>query len=339
MQKRSSSGENKFRRKPMQIREFTVHDYETIASIEKAVNPDLADTPEQLRFYDETREKHLVSKRFVAEDASGKALGVGKFHHSADRFHPNKFFLDINVLPEHRRQGVGRGLLEHFLNKLEDYGVLTVRAVARADWAHSVRFLEKAGFSEEYRAWESRLDVQDFDASPYLHLESQLKLEGIELKSYADLLGTPDLAHELWRLDMDASRDMPDPEPFTETSFERFETRGLNSPDFAPEAYLVAVKTGSDHKLEFLAESALWWSEGEIDAWNGATGTRREWRGKKIALALKVKNILWAKKKGIAQIKTFNDDVNRPMLSINEKLGFVKQPAWVHFVRHFERNS
>jgi mycothiol synthase len=323
----------------MQIRDFTPSDYETVASIEKAVNPDLADSAEEMRFYDETRDKHLVFKRFLAEDFSGNALGVGTFHHSSDHYHPNKFYLDINVLPEQRNQGVGRGLLEHLLTRLEDHQVVTVRAVTRVDWAHSIRFLDKSGFTEEYRAWESRLDVQAFDPSPYAHLEETLKLEGIELKSYADLVGTPDLRHDLWRLEMDASRDMPDPEPFTESSFERFETRGLNSPDFAPEAYLVAVKTGNDQKLEFLAESVLWWAEGEIDAWNGATGTRREWRGKKIALALKVKNILWAKKMGIAQIKTFNDDVNRPMLAINEKLGFVKQPAWVHFVRHFERKS
>jgi mycothiol synthase len=323
----------------MQIRAFTENDYETVANIEKTVNPDLADTAEEIRFYDETRDKHLVFKRFLAEDANGTALGVGTLHHSADRFHPQKFFLDINVLPDQRNQGVGLGLLEHMLTQLENYQAVTVRAVTRVDWTHGVRFLEKSGFTEEYRAWESRLDLQSFDPSPYLQLEEALKLEGIELKSYADLVGTPNLAHELWRLEMDASRDMPDPEPFTETTFERFETRGLKSPDFAPEAYLVAIKTGNDQKLEFLAESVLWWAEGEIDAWNGATGTRREWRGKKLALALKVKNILWAKTKGIAQIKTFNDDVNRPMLSINEKLGFIKQPAWVHFVRHFERKS
>ncbi len=323
----------------MQIRGFTENDYETVANIEKSVNPDLADSADELRFYDETRDKHLVFKRFLAEDAGGNALGVGTFSQSAERYHPNKFFVDINVLPEHRQQGVGRGLLEHLLTKLEDYQAVTVRAVTRVDWTHSIQFLEQAGFSEEYRAWESRLDVQAFDASPYLQLEEQLKLEGIELKSFADLTGTPNLAQELWRLDMDASRDMPDPEPFTETSFERFETRALRNPDFVPEAFVVAVKTGDDQKLEFLSESTLWWSEGKIEAWNGSTGTRREWRGKQIALALKVKNILWAKKMGIAQINTFNDDVNRPMLAINEKLGFVKQPAWVHFVRHFERKS
>ncbi len=321
----------------MQIRAFTESDYETVARVEKAVNPDLADTAEELRFYDGVREKHLLFNRFLAEDVGGNTLGVGVFRQSSERYHPHKFYLDVNVLPEHQQKGVGQGLLEHLLTQLEDYQVVTVRMVTREDWRHGIRFLEKAGFTEEYRAWESRLDVQSCDPSPYLQLEEQLKQEGIELKSYADLEGTPNLAHDLWHLDMDASRDMPDPEPFTETSFERFETRALKNPDFVPEAYVVAVKSNSDGTLEFLSESTLWWSEGKPDAWNGATGTRREWRGKQIALALKIKNILWAKTQGIAQIKTFNDDVNRPMLAINEKLGFVKQPAWVHFVRHFER--
>jgi mycothiol synthase len=323
----------------MQIRAFTENDYATVAQVEKAVYPDYADTAEEMRFYDEAREKHQLFGRFIFEDSSGDVFGTARFWQSAERYHPKKFYFDVQVLPERRSKGVGRGLLEHVLGHLAGFQAVTVRAWTRADWTHALAFLEGAGFVEEYRAWESRLDVQDFDASPYLHLEEQLKLEGIELKSYADLLGTPDLAHELWRLDLDAGRDMPDPEPFTETTFERFETRALKNPDFVPEAYVVAVKPGDDQKLEFLAESTLWWSEGKADAWNGATGTRREWRGKKLALALKVKNILWAKTKGIAQIKTFNDDVNRPMLAINEKLGFVKQPAWVHFVRHFERQS
>lgn len=323
----------------MHIRSFTPNDYPTIARIEKVVYPDYADSAEELRFYDEAREKHQHFGRFLAEDASGTALGSARFSQSAERYHPQKFYLDIHVMPEHQNTGVGRGLLEHVMQILDRLDAITIRAQTRVDMTRSLRFLEAAGFSEEYRAWESRLDVQAFDAAPYLHLEQQLKLEGIELKSYAELEKTPDLEHKLYLLDLDASRDMPDPEPFTETTFERFQTRGLQNPEFVPEAYLVAIKATNDSKLEFLAESSLWWTTGARDAMNGSTGTRRAWRGKKIALALKVKNILWAKAQGIKEIKTFNDDVNLPMLAINEKLGFAKQPAWVHFVRHFERNS
>ena len=323
----------------MHIRSFTPNDYPTIARIEKVVYPDYADSAEELRFYDEAREKHHRFGRFLAEDSSGNALGAARLWQSAERYHPQKFYLDVYVLPEHQEHGVGCGLLKHVLEQLEGFNTMTVRAWTRADYSQSLRFLEAAGFSEEYRAWESRLDVQACDLTTYLHLEEELKLEGIELKSYPDLQGTPDLEHELYRLGLDSSRDMPDPEPFTETSFERFQIRTLKNPEFTPEAYLVAVKTNEHGKLEFLAESSLWGTKGEPDFYNGSTGTRREWRGKQIALALKVKNILWAKTQGIKEIKTWNDDVNRPMLSINEKLGFAKQPAWVHFVRHFERKS
>ena len=323
----------------MQIRSFTPDDYETIARIENTVYPDYPDTAEELQFYDEAREKHQHFGRFLVENSSGKALGSARFSQSAERYHPQKFYLDIHVLPEHQGQGIGRGLLEYTMQHLETLKAITVRGQVRDDYAQSLRFIQSAGFAEEYRAWESRLDVEACDVSPFSHLEEQLKLEGIELKSFAEFEGTPDLEHELYHLGLDSSRDMPDPEPFTETSFERFERRTFQNPQFTPEAYLVAVKTSENGKLEFLAESSLWGTKGEPDFYNGSTGTRREWRGKQIALALKVKNIFWAKTQGIKEIKTWNDDVNRPMLSINEKLGFAKQPAWVHFVRHFERKS
>jgi hypothetical protein len=32
---------------------------------------------------------------------------------------------------------------------------------------------------------------------------------------------------------------------------------------------------------------------------------------------------------------TDNESNNRGMLAINEELGFVKYPAWIHFVRTF----
>lgn len=52
-------------------------------------------------------------------------------------------------------------------------------------------------------------------------------------------------------------------------------------------------------------------------------------------MALKLKTIEYARAHGYDVIKTWNDSSNVGMLAINEKLGFVRQPAWITFVKEF----
>jgi hypothetical protein len=48
-------------------------------------------------------------------------------------------------------------------------------------------------------------------------------------------------------------------------------------------------------------------------------------------MALKLRTVRYAVDRGIDHIKTWNDVNNRPMLSINEAMGFVRQPAWIAY--------
>ena len=48
-------------------------------------------------------------------------------------------------------------------------------------------------------------------------------------------------------------------------------------------------------------------------------------------MALKLHVIKYAKEHGYTLIKTWNDTENLPILALNEKLGFVRQPAWVEY--------
>ncbi|HEU5317585.1 MAG TPA: GNAT family N-acetyltransferase, partial [Chloroflexota bacterium] len=59
------------------------------------------------------------------------------------------------------------------------------------------------------------------------------------------------------------------------------------------------------------------------------------YRGKGIAMALKVRGVRYAREHGYREIRTNNDTANRPMLRINEAMGFVKQPAWIIFHKTF----
>lgn len=60
----------------------------------------------------------------------------------------------------------------------------------------------------------------------------------------------------------------------------------------------------------------------------GVTATRREYRRRGLATALKLHIIQFAKAHGVQEIFTTNDSQN-PMYQLNLALGFKPQPSWV----------
>ena len=82
--------------------------------------------------------------------------------------------------------------------------------------------------------------------------------------------------------------------------------------------------------------SQLYLREADTDLDTGLTATARAHRRKGVALALKLRAIEYALERGAPRIRTDNLQANRPMLGINEALGFEKQPAWIGY--RLERN-
>lgn len=315
------------------IRPFTEADYPAAVESSNAVYPDYPNSVEEWQHTDRNRNPEHRFARFVAE-LDGQVVGVAQYGQSATNYHPRKFWLEAWVHPRYQGRGVGKALYQQVMEALAPLKPLAVRAGVREDMERGVRFLQERGFVEERRAWESRLDVQAFDPTPYLPLLERLEAEGFEFKSIRELEADPERDRKLYALELAVERDMPSSEPYTGYDFEHFVKRYLQSPDLSPDSWLVALKDG-----EYVAVSTLWKAQQSPDLYNGATGTRPEWRRRGLALALKVRNILWARREGYAQIKTWNDSVNRPMLSINERLGFRKMPAWITFRKDFAEEA
>jgi GNAT superfamily N-acetyltransferase len=104
-----------------------------------------------------------------------------------------------------------------------------------------------------------------------------------------------------------------------------------SNPKILPDAYFVAVHDG-----EYVGQSVLWANRADAGLDTGLTGVRRAYRRRGVALALKLRGIDYARRHGHPLIRTGNDSHNLPMLSINERLGFVKQPAWILLSRGIE---
>jgi GNAT superfamily N-acetyltransferase len=124
------------------------------------------------------------------------------------------------------------------------------------------------------------------------------------------------------------SRDVPRPDEYTPVKFEEWVKFNLENHNVLPDGYFLAMRQG-----DFAGVSNLWKAP-EADVLHvGLTATRRDYRRMGIALALKLKAIDYARQRGVRELRTGNETRNRPMLSINEALGFVKQPVWVSYVK------
>jgi predicted GNAT superfamily acetyltransferase len=69
------------------------------------------------------------------------------------------------------------------------------------------------------------------------------------------------------------------------------------------------------------------------------TGVRREARRRKLALALKLMVIDFAKRNGYARIETSNDSLNAPMWTLNKGLGFRKVRETIQFACKLEGSA
>lgn len=304
-------------------------DYAAVAAVGNAVAPEYPDSVEEIKHNDAARPAHIVYRRFVAE-LDGVAVGVASFGQMLGMYHPQKFSVYAGVIPSEQGRGIGRALYATLLQQLAPLDPLSLRTNLREDGLRAMRFLRERGFVEDRRAWESRLDVTSFDPAPFAGQEERVLAQGLRLVTLSELIANdPEHRRKLYELDVEATHDEPMPEPFTPPAQEDYDRYIFDNPDLRPDGFFVALDGE-----RYAGLSSLFGNQAEPSTLSvGFTGVGRDYRRRGIALALKLRALNYAKRQGVRTIKTWNDSTNRAMLSINEALGFAKQPAWVNLVK------
>jgi GNAT superfamily N-acetyltransferase len=236
---------------------------------------------------------------------------------------PGKFFVSIQVHPDHQRQGIGTKLYDRIMSDLEERGPRIFEAHAREDRSEGMNFLEKRGFTRTLRDQMSELVVADFDPEPFAWTAGRMADAGVEIRTVAELEADGvDWKREMWELEYELLQDVPTDDPVTKQPFERWADWHTH-PSFIPEAYFIAIKDG-----RFVGVTSLWQSLAEKDKLHTElTGVVRSLRRKGIATALKVRAVGFARDRGARVIRTDNEE-NNPMYDLNVRLGFRPEPAW-----------
>ena len=261
-------------------------------------------------------------------------VGFGDLAHVPDMFSPHKYWLTILVEPKSQGRGIASAIYESLSDKLGQLKAIGAWAGSRENLPRLTAFYEKRGFKEKQKVWESRLDVNKVDPRRFRDYEERVRNQGIIITDLArERKSDPDALRKLHELVQTIAADIPQPEPFTPISYEQWKAFEIKNPGLIPEGYMIA-KDGS----KYVGLSTVWRIDKELRGLGqGNTGVRREYRGKGIAIAMKLSVIEYARRNGYARVKTWNDSINTPMLAVNIKLGFKREIGWLTLEKSLER--
>jgi GNAT superfamily N-acetyltransferase len=268
-----------------------------------------------------------INERWVAE-ADGTVVGLYAFGESSFIAREHTFGGSIGVAEAHRGRGFGDRLYHHLMDRAVALGATRIYAQVSEDNHVAAAFAEKRGFSKSGRATRlSRLIVEEANLDGYDGLVERLESEGITFKTMADVgMDDEPALRRLHEFLLISARDVPSSEEFGGIPFDVW-LKWISAPNSMPEQSWIAYDGDRPVGVGSLSR------RGETAAFNDYTGVDREYRGRGVARALKLKTIESARENGMDSIFTANDFENKPMLSINVPLGYQAVPAEVEIVK------
>ena len=232
-----------------------------------------------------------------------------------------QFYAWVGVAPAWRGRGIGSALYTDVVQFLNQHDADTITSEVRDDCAISLAFAGRREFEKDRHLFQSSLDLETFDESPYLGTLAGVAEAGIRVHSLADFGDTPDARKKLYEVNAITDRDVPGwigPG----LSFEEFNEWVYEAGWYRPEGQLLAADGD-----RWIGISAIRLYPESQQAFNVHTGVIREYRRRHIALALKLAAVRYARNQGARSLSTHNDSTNGPMLALNRKLGYVPEPG------------
>jgi mycothiol synthase len=276
-------------------------DLEAMIHVRGLVTPEAHPTVQILRFNLETRDglTYLVARAGEEPVACGFVEPWAR-HAVAD----------IAVVPDRRRRGVGSAMLAEIAERARGLGKDSIQDEVKEIDAESRLFLERRGFVRVGGEQALLLELESIEA-PEVDPPA-----GVRIVSRVD---EPDRLEEMYAVSVQAGEDIPGSSGGQ--TFDEWRAHEIDKPVRRPELCFVALAG-----TEVVGYAGLQ-VYGE-DVFHGLTATRRDWRRRGVATALKRAEIATAKRAGFRRLLTESEERNEPMRRLNEKLGFVPAPEY-----------
>lgn len=299
-------------------------DYERCAEL-VSITQNRTVTGDVIREFDANKLEGDFIRRYVAclgETVVGYAIA---FHSNTAQI--PQYLVWVGVFPEYRNRGYGSQLYQQVSRVAKEQGATEFYSDCMDNHPESLEFAQKYGFEVNHHSFESVLDITTFDETPFTHIIEEVEQQGIRFTSLAAEGNTEEAQYKVFLLDEAVAQDETANDGTTVGNFENFKAHVINAYWFRADGQILAVDGE-----RYVGLVMMGFEPDGITGLNISTGVEREYRGRKIAQALKLHGIRYAKSKGLKRLVTHNDSKNVGMLAINDKLGYVRQPGFYKLI-------
>lgn len=300
-------------------------DFEGIAAILSHAENEVISAAELIENSQRALSAQRICHEIVAE-TNNVIVGYGTVF-TTNTMESGRSLVKVWTHSEHRSKGIGAQLYEAVVAFAVSKGMRTLETNLFDNEAHSLRFAEARRFKIERHLFESEIELERFDATRFDTVIESVQNSGIRLFTLADAGHTRENLYKLWDVNYKTYLDDPATTGIF-PDFEAFYTMVSDAPWFVAETQFLAADGD-----EYIGLAAMSYQRENNSFYNMMTGVRREYRGRQIALALKLMAIAYARQHGGKSIRTNNDSQNAPMLAINRRLGYMPLPGVYRMVK------
>lgn len=299
-----------------QLRPVGPDDYAAVTLIRNQVRPEPMSVTEMMEA-DRAKIGEPNYIRLVAE-LNGQVVAHG-WAGANDGLPEGMVGIGVQVERNHRGRGIGEALRVALEEHARARGAQVVETMIRGEDDNSYAWSLKRGYYLYRQRTEATLDLASFDPTPFTGALERVTQTGITFVGHDGLL--PDaLLRGAYAVDKATTLDVPG---YGDSAFPDYEKWVTEMEPYFNRTYFMLAMDGD----RVIGLSTLEFAGQSDGAYTGMTGVLREYRGRGVAVAMKLQTIAEAKRRGLARMRTNNDPDNPPMLAVNRKLGYVFIPG------------
>ncbi|MCP8615696.1 GNAT family N-acetyltransferase [Salirhabdus salicampi] len=296
---------------------LTSNNYAEIVREQKSELPDL----ETIKRYEEKCSNETLLYNLGVITPNGELVGFGRYVSGTwdPILKPGYVEVTVKVDKEWRNKGIGSWILDEIENRAHKNNAKALQTNIQDIKEMDIEWAKKKGFEITNHTFESQLNLSSFDMSQYDSVCKELESSGIRFTNLAEYPQNADSNNRFWDFWWELVTDVPGMQEKPRPDNERMISLAK---DFDKKGFILAADGEQWVALSMILK------ENDDLCYNSMTGVKKEYRGKGLALAIKVKAIEYALHHNVKYIRTHNNSKNLPMLSVNKKLGYKSKPGF-----------